>query len=304
MTEQHPGVPGKGRVPFDRGSPAAGMLLLVAAMMLTPATSGIAKYLTQSLPPLQVVWARYFFHFLLFLPFVAWRYGWATFRPRRPVLQVVRGLTLLASTCCFIYAIRSMPLADALAVLFVYPFIVTLLSPLVLGDAVGRMRWTAVSIGFLGTMIIIRPGFETVSAGTLFALGAGFAFSTYVLITRSLRGGAPALVTLLWTGLIGTLVTTALLPTMWVMPTATEGVLMVMIGATSAFSHYMIILAYERASAPQLAPFGYVEIIGATFVGYMFFGDFPDVATWIGIAVVIASGLFIAWREHVRGVAR
>ncbi|HUS95845.1 MAG TPA: DMT family transporter [Hyphomicrobiaceae bacterium] len=308
MTEQHPFAPVKPSLATPpaatQGTPVLGMLLLVAAMLLIPVMDGIAKFLTGALPPLQVVWARYFFHLLLLLPLVLWRHGRRTFRIARPGMQLFRGSALLFSTCCFFAAVKHMPLADTLAVLFVYPFIVTALSPWLLGDRVGAFRWAAVSVGFVGALIIIRPGFQTLTGGTLLALGAGIGYAVYVLSTRRLRGTDPALVTLAWTGVVGTLVMTAILPLIWQTPTMTELALLILIGGLAAIGHYMIILAYEYASAPQLAPFGYVEIVSATIVGYVMFRDFPDGLTWAGIAIIVASGIFIAWREAKRGVVK
>jgi drug/metabolite transporter (DMT)-like permease len=226
-----------------------------------------------------------------------WRYGRRTFKLKRPGLQVVRGSLLMVSTACFFGAIADIPLADALAIVFVYPFIVTALSPMLLGDQVGVWRWGAVVVGFAGAMIIIRPGFQELSPAMLMALGAGSVYALYVLLTRKMAGGDPPLVTLLMTGLVGTVVMSLLVPFVWVMPTNEDLAIMVGIGALAALGHYMIIVAHEWASAPQLAPFGYVEIVAGTMVGYLMFGDLPEMLNWLGMAVIVASGIVIAWRE-------
>ncbi len=281
-----------------------GIIMIVVAMTIIPVMDGIAKHLTGTFHPLQVVWARYFFHFVLFLPFVVWRYGGRTFRLQRPLLQLARGGLLLIATICFFSAVKSMPLADALAVVFVYPFVVTALAPALLGDRVGKLRWAAVAVGFAGALLVIRPGFAALSIATLFALGAGCFYACYVLATRKLAGSDPVLVTLLMTGLVGTVVSSVFVPWFWLTPTAAELALMVVIGLLAAAGHYLIILAHEHASAPQLAPYAYVEIVSATVVGLVAFGDFPDAVTWTGIAVIVASGIFIAWREAVRGIVQ
>lgn len=280
-----------------------GIAMIVAAMLIIPVMDGIAKSLTADFAPVQVVWARYFFHFMLFLPLVLASHGRRLFRLKKPVLQLVRGTFLLASTFCFFTAIKTMPLADAIAVVFVYPFVVTALAPWLLGDRVGYLRWMAVVAGFCGAMLVIRPGFEEVSGATLFAVGAGTIYAFYVLSTRMLAGSDPVPVTLLMTGYVGTVVTTVAMPWFWVTPTAEQFGLMVVIGFLAACGHYLIIQAHERASAAQLAPYAYVEIVGATVVGLVLFGDFPDALTWVGIGVIIASGIFIAWREAVRGIS-
>jgi drug/metabolite transporter (DMT)-like permease len=151
--------------------------------------------------------------------------------------------------------------------------------------------------------VIIRPGFEALSSGVLFAIATGFCYSFYALSTRKLAGSDPPLVTLFFTGLIGVAVTSALLPPVWVWPSQTEWLLMVVIGLVSATGHACVIMASERAPAPLLAPLGYIEIISATILGYVLFADVPDAMTWIGMSIIVASGLVIAWREKVRGVS-
>ena len=278
-------------------APALGMAMMVAAMIILPIMDGFAKLLMQAYPTLQIVWARYFFQFVLLAPFVIWRFGLRGSWPRRPGFQLLRGSLLLGATICFFTAIAQMPLADAIALVFIYPFIVTALSPLVLGDQVGVWRGGAVVVGFVGAMVVIQPGFRELSTGMAWAAGCGACFACYVLITRKMAGSDRPSVTLLMTGLIGTLATTALLPFHWTAPMHSDLALMASLGVMAAIGHYLIIVAHEKASAPQLAPYAYVEIISATVVGFVMFGDLPDLATWAGMAIIVASGIVIAWRE-------
>jgi drug/metabolite transporter (DMT)-like permease len=279
------------------GNPVLGMAAMVAAMSLIPVMDGLAKLLTATYPVLEIVWARYFFHFMLLLPLVLWRYGRRTFVLKRPGLQIFRGGLLMISTACFFGAISDLPLADALAIVFVYPFIVTALSPLLLGDQVGVWRWSAVFVGFIGTLLIIRPGFQVLSPAMLLALAAGSVFAIYVIVTRKMAGSDPPLVTLLMTGFVGTIVMTLALPLVWVAPSPGDLAIMISLGVLAAIGHYGIILAHEWASAPQLAPYSYVEIVSTTIVGFILFGDLPEPLTWVGMAIIVASGIVIAWRE-------
>ena len=277
-----------------------GIVLMLIAMAIIPVMDATAKALSDRLPIVQLVWARYFFHLMLFLPYVLWRHGRAVFRPRHPVLQVLRGAMLLSSTALFFASIALMPLADALAVVFIYPFVITALSPLVLGERIGPRRWAAVATGFLGALLIIRPGLGVLAPGVPFAVAAGLIFACYALTTRKLAGSDPPLVTLTYTGLVGAVVTSALLPFEWVTPLASDWPKMVLMGLCAAVGHLLIIIAYEKAAASQLAPFGYAEIVSATLLGWFIFGDFPDAVTWAGIAVVVASGVYISIREGRR----
>ncbi len=282
----------------ERDRPLAAVLFVLAAAVVIPVMDGVAKSLSARYPVAQVVWARYFFHALLLFPVVLVRYGRHSLWPHRPVLQLTRGALLLASTGFFFAAIAHMPLADALALVFVSPLVVTALSPFVLGEHVGARRWAAVVVGFIGACIIIRPGFGVMQWASLLALGAGTGFACYVLATRKLSGSGPPLVTLAHTALVGAAVTTLIAPATWVTPTPADWVLMVVLGVLAATGHFFIIQAYERAPASLLAPYGYGEIVTATLVGYVAFGDFPDAVTWVGITVVIASGVYISVRER------
>ena len=199
-------------------NPARGILLMVAAMMIVPFMDAIAKYLAADYPVTQIVWARFFFHFAIMAPIVLYRYGAGALRPRQPGLQVVRGGFLLMATILFFTAIAVMPIADALALLFISPMVVTALSPMLLGEQVGIRRWTAVIVGFLGALIILRPGLGATQAGSFLAIGAGCAFAFYTLATRRLSGSAPPLVTLVYTAVLGAAVMSIAVIPVWVAP--------------------------------------------------------------------------------------
>jgi drug/metabolite transporter (DMT)-like permease len=281
-------------------NPLAGVLLLVIAMSVVPIMDGFAKYLSAFYPVPQIVWARYFFHLLILLPLVLWWHGWRGLVPRRPRLQLLRSSFLLCSTVLFFGAIALIPLADAIALVFISPLIVTACSPLVLGEHVGLRRWSAVIIGFLGACVIFRPGLGVFQWGSLLAIAAGATYAFYILSTRKLSGSAPPLVTLLHTALLGAAIMSLVVPFIWVTPTRLDLALMVGMGLIAAFGHFLIIMAFERAGASVLAPYSYSEIVTATLVGYVAFGDFPDVWTWVGVAIIIVSGIYIALRERRR----
>lgn len=289
-------------IPRTTQRPLFGIGLMVVAMLALPIMDAAAKYMSARIPTLQLVWARFFFHTLLLIPIALWHHPVRGLLPQRAGLQTVRALMILCATALFFRAVALMPLADALAVFFIYPFIITAFAPWVLGDRVGVWRWTATIIGFIGALVIIQPGFATLTHGVLFAIGAGFSYSFYALSTRKLAGIDPPLVTLFFTGLIGLVVTSVLLPFAWVVPQAGDWMLMAVMGLVSAAGHYCVIRASESAPAPLLAPLAYVEIISATLLGYFIFADLPDRMTWIGIAIIVASGIVIAWREKVRGI--
>lgn len=293
-------MPGNERSAVGAGdaSPVIGIALMLAAMAVVPLMDGVAKHLSATFPVLQVVWARYFFHLLILLPVVLWRHGASALLLRNPWLQLIRGGFLLGSTILFFAAIAVMPIADALALVFVAPLVVTALSPVFLGERVGLRRWTAVSVGFVGVLVIVRPGLNAFHPGMLLALGAGTVYAFYSLATRKLSGSAPPLVTLVYTALLGAVVMSAVAPAVWAPPGTRDLLWMVLMGALAAGGHFLVIKSFEHAEASLLAPLGYSEIVMATLVGYLAFGDFPDAWTWAGIAIVIASGVYVSTRER------
>lgn len=279
--------------------PWAAMGLLLLAQQIIPLLDTLAKLLTQDFSIWQVAWARFVFHLLPLLPLIFWRHGLVSLlRVRQPRLQMLRSLFMVAATCLFFGALARIPLADAVALIFVAPLVITALAPLFLGEQVDARRWAAVGFGFLGVLIIVRPGFQSVELGTLLALGCGCAFAGYAIATRHLSLSAPPLVTLAMTAVVGSLVLSLLVvveDSLWRPPSSSEWGMMVALGMIAALAHLLMILAYERAPASLLAPFSYTEIIGASILGYLVFNQFPDLFTWIGIGIIVVSGIYNAW---------
>ncbi len=279
--------------------PWAAMGLLLLAQQLIPLLDTLAKLLTEDFSIWQVAWARFVFHLLPLLPLIYWRHGLgALLRVRQPRLQLLRSLFMVAATCLFFGALARIPLADAVALIFIAPLVITALAPFFLKERVDLRRWIAVGAGFLGILILVRPGFQAVELGTLLALGCGCAFAGYAIATRHLSLSAPPLVTLAMTAVVGSLVLSLLVlieGSLWRPPTSKEFVMMVVLGMVAAVAHLLMILAYERAPASLLAPFSYTEIIGASILGYLVFNQFPDLFSWIGIGVIVAAGVYNAW---------
>jgi len=286
---------------LDADRPLVGILLMVGAMSVVPFMDALAKHLSDTIPVLQLVWARYFFHFCLIFPVALARYGPRRLVPARPLLQLVRGGLLLASTVLFFAAISAMPLADALALVFVSPLIVTALSPWVLGEEVGTRRKIAVLVGFLGALLIVRPGFGSLQWPALLALSAGVVFGFYLLATRRLAGSAPPLVTLPYSAAAGAMIMSLVVPAVWIAPSAGQLGALALLGVIAAGGHFLLIKSFDFAPASLLAPFTYSEIVMTTLLGFVIFGDFPDAWTWAGIAVIVASGVYISLRERARG---
>jgi drug/metabolite transporter (DMT)-like permease len=284
-----------------QGSVLTGIALMLAAMAILPFLDVTAKFLgQQGVPIMQIVWARLFFGMVLTLPLAAKIGGLRSLVPKLPVVHSLRASMLIAATAFFFWGLKYLPIADCLAILFVRPLIVTLLSPVMLGERVGVRRWAAVVVGFIGTLIIIRPGFQELNPGSFLALASGTSLAVYMLLTRKISGSADAMITTFHTNLIGAILTTLIVVASWQPPSATQWLLFVLVAFIANFAHYLIVRAYDHAEASLLAPLSYAEIIMAVVAGWWFFGDFPDRWTFLGVAILIASAIYISYRERVR----
>ena len=265
--------------------------------MFLPVMDGFAKYLSADLPILQITWARYFFTVVFTLPIMFFFFKRHLVWSDKPILQILRGLILLSANICFFYSISIISLAKALTLAFIAPLIVTAFSPVFLGEKVGFRRWTAVTIGFIGSLVVIRPGFLELNFASLAALSTGFLYGFYLIITRKLSTSDNPLLTLLLTGLVGAILVSLIIPFYWVKPSLNQWSLMAGIGVFACIGHLFLILSLKYADASKLAPLGYTEIIPNIMIGYYFFSEIPDKWTYIGL-IIVFSGLYISRREQ------
>ena len=278
-----------------------GIGLMLAAMAVLPGIDVIAKFMGEGgTPVLQIVWARLTFGALLTLPFALPTTGLSGLLPSRPFYHGLRASLLIAATFFFFWSLKFLPIADALAIFFVQPLVVTALSPLILKEHVGPRRWAAVAVGFVGTMIIIRPGFGTLNPGALLALASGTSLALYFLMTRRIAGSQKAIVTTFHTNLLGAAITSALVPLVWITPGPVDWLLFIALAAIANIGHYCIVRAYDHAEASLLAPLAYTEMVTSTIMGLIFFGDFPDRWTFLGVGILITCAIYISMRERAR----
>ena len=269
------------------------------AWAILPIMDGLAKYLSADLPILQIVWARYFFTVVITLSFIIIFFKKQLVWSSKPKLQLSRGLILLCANILFFYSISVISLAKSLILAFIAPLIVTALSPFFLGEVVGYKRWSAVIIGFLGSLVVIRPGIIDFNLATLAALSTGFFYGVYIILTRKLHTADTPLLTLLITGVVGACLLSIYMPFIWSVPTSNQWLLMIGIGLCASLGHFFLILSLKYADASKLAPFSYFEIITNVIIGYYFFGDFPDHWTWLGLFIIVSSGIYISLRQRI-----
>lgn len=284
--------------------PLYGILLVLCAGLLLASHDGISKYLTQIYPLIMVIWLRYFVQtvamILLFFP----KMRWTILRTRRPWLQLLRAISLLSISLLFIAGLRYIPLAEATAVMFLAPLIVTVLSALVLHEKVSKGQWLAVSIGFLGVLLIVRPGGELFTPAILLPVGGSICFAIYQLLTRRLASTDHAVTSNFLSGLFGTLVLTLLLPAEYSLEVASfDLMLMLLLGLLAMTAHMLLTMGLKYSSAATLAPFTYGQIIFAGIVGYFAFAQLPDALAILGVLIISCSGLAVAYLQH-QGQAR
>ena len=276
----------------------SGIVLFVMGLFCASIQAGMSKYLTASLPLLLIVWGRFAVFLVISLSVALWRHGPAELVPPQPHLHALRGLLLMAASVAFIGAIAGIPLANAISIVFIYPFIVTALAPWLLRERVPHATWIAIATGFIGVLVVIRPGWEGIDWHALLALAAGSCFAIHLLITRRLTASAAPLITANATAFVGTACLSLALPFVWEPLTWNQIGILLLMGSFASASQLFTILGCSKTEMSTLAPFGYTEIIGATTVGYLMFGDFPDAMTWLGIAIIVLSGLYIAARTR------
>jgi len=281
-----------------------GIALMCGAVATFACLDATGKYLLRYMDPLQIVWARYFGAFLLALIFLN-----PITRPKmmttsRPFMQIGRSALLLGSTALNFFALRYLQLDEALAILFSTPFLVALLCGPLLGEWVGWRRWAAISVGFLGVLLVARPGFGGLHPAALLSFGSAICYALYVISTRVLARTDSSETTLFYSNLVGAVAMLPIIPFVWTKPDSAFVVaLMVLIGALGSVGHYLLICGHRLAPASTLAPFIYTQMVWTTTLGFLVFGQVPHRWTIIGGLVVIASGLYLLNRERKVGKA-
>jgi drug/metabolite transporter (DMT)-like permease len=288
---------GKTNPPSERR--LLGIVLMMAAVASFACTDASAKWLNRSLDPVLTTWARYVSGMVLVTAVVnPWTVPGAT-RTARPLLQAGRSVLLLVSTICNFFALTHLQLTQTIAIQFASPFIIALLAGPLLGEWVGRARLAAIAVGFLGVVVVARPGFGGLHPAAFLSVAGTIAYALYAIATRVLAGYDRSATTLFYSGLAGVVLMTPILPWVWTMPPdAATWFLLVAIGGFAALGHWLLIMAHAVAPAPVLSPFIYSQIVWMGALGYLVFGDVPDRWTLVGASLVIASGLYLLLRER------
>ncbi len=276
-----------------------GIAYMAGGMFLFSAVDMQAKFLTDTMHPIQIVWWRQLGLLIGVLVLLAWR-GPSILKTQYPGLQIVRGTIAAGSATIFIVAIAYVPLADAVAVSFVAPFIVTVIGALVLGERVGVHRWTAIIIGFVATLVVIRPGMGVIHPAAALVLVAATLFALRQILSRILSATDRTATTVAYTALMSSVLLTLPLPFIWKWPSSNlEIMLIVSIAIMAALAELMVIKALEVAEAVVVAPVQYTLLIWGTMYGFLVFAELPDFWTWTGALIIVGTGIYTLHRERL-----
>lgn len=286
--------------PARADRPFRGIALILASTVFLGCSDVTAKYLSATLPSIEIAWIRFVVFSMIMVPAMLPGTRLFALRSQRPGLQVMRGVTLLASSLFFISGLRFLPIAEASATGFIAPLFVTALSIAFLGESVGVRRWLATITGLIGVLIILRPGSSAFHPAAFFPIVSALAWACTLIMTRVMSGKEPAITTMTYSAITGVCILSALLPLVWVTPSWHDILFGIFIGVASTAGQWIVVLAFRYADASVLAPFSYTQLVWVSILGFFVFGEIPDLWTIVGAAVIVASGLYTAHRERIR----
>ena len=288
------------RAPGRADRPFRGIAMILASTVFLGVSDVTAKYLSATLPSIEITWIRFMVFALIMTPGMVPGSPLFALASDRPRFQLLRGVALLGSSLLFITGLRYLPIAEASATGFVSPLFVTALSIIFLGERVGMRRWIATAVGLFGVVVILRPGTGAFHAAAFFPIVSALSWASTLIMTRMMSGRDPAITTMTYSSMVGVTILTLLVPFVWVAPTWHDLLLGLLIGVASTLGQWIVVLAFRYADASVLAPFQYTQLLWVSILGFLVFGELPDIWTVVGAAFIVASGLYTAHRERVR----
>ncbi len=271
-----------------------GAAFLCLGLIIVPINDALAKILSSDLNIMEVIWSRFFGHFVFLVPIAFYIHGKKKFINKETTQQVIRGMLIFIGTALFYIAIAKIPLADALSLLLIAPIIVVIFSSKMLREQISTLKILCVGLGFIGTLLVVQPGFGEFHSSSLFALASGFCYAFYIIYTRKLNFSSDPIISLSFTAIPGAIVMTLFLPFFWESnPDLKQILIMGSIGPVVILAHFLIIKAYQYAEASLLAPFHYFEIVSNVIISILYFRDIPSIIVSIGIMCIITSGIAV-----------
>ena len=288
------------RAPARADRPFKGIALILSSTVFLGVSDVTAKYLSATLPSIEIAWLRFLVFAMIMVPAMVPGSPLFALKTGSIPLQLMRGATLLGSSLFFISGLRYLPIAEASATGFVSPLFVTALSIIFLSEKVGVRRWLATAVGLLGVLIILRPGSSAFHPAAVFPIVSALAWAATLIMTRMMSGKEHAITIMTYSSIAGVAILCVLVPFTWVTPSWHDIALGILIGVFSTAGQWIVVLAFRYADASVLAPFSYTQLLWVSILGFIVFGELPDVWTVIGAAFIVGSGLYTAHRERVR----
>jgi drug/metabolite transporter (DMT)-like permease len=288
------------RAPERADRPFRGIALILLSTVFLATSDTSAKYLSKTLPSVEIAWVRFAVFALIMVPAMLPGSPLFALRTSSLKLQIGRGLALLGSSILFITGLRYLPIAEASATSFVAPLFVTALSIIFLSEKVGIRRWAATAVGLTGVLVIVRPGTGAFQVAALLPIVSAFCWACTLVMTRVMSGRDHAITTMTYTALVGFGLMSVMAPFAWVTPNWNEILIGLLVGVASTTGQWIVVLAFRYGDASVLAPFSYIQLLWASMLGFLVFGEVPDAWTIAGAALIVASGLYTAHRERVR----
>lgn len=275
-----------------------GILFMLLAVTLFSCLNASVKFLSADYPTTQVLWARYAGHIVYVFILLAPRRALGAIRSKRLGVQLSRSVLMLGATVCYYVALRYVALPTAAAVNFTSPLMVALLAMPLLGEHVGLRRWLAILLGFAGALVIIRPGSDVIHPAVLLVFGTAFCYGLYQVLTRKIAAYDSSETSIIYTALIGFMVTSVLVPFDYKLPTnGLDWLVFFAPGFFGGLGHYCLVKAYENGPASAISPFNYTQLVGSVSLSVIIFSEFPDFWTWVGCGIIVVSGLYLMYRE-------
>ena len=285
-------------------SPLRGIVFVIVGLTIASFSGALMKLLADQITPFQVAWFRFSGMSLLLLPYLVWRYGITGIYPARPLVQLLRGLTMAGGTTTFVIGAQTVDYADAIAILYAYPFLLVIIAVLFLGERANWSVWIGVIGGFIGVLMVMRPEFEQLNTGNFYIFACAIIVSIQLALNRRLSIVSPPLVTAFAGALCAAIALTLLLPGAWQAVADSAWWLIGLMVLAGAINQTLLVFAFAHADASTLAPFTYFEMVSAVVFGYLFFDTLPSLISWGGIFLITAGGIYVARALHVRNIPR
>lgn len=278
--------------------------MVMLGLSIAAFAGAIMKLLGDQLSAFQVAWFRFAGMSMILAPYLIWRYGLKGLKPSRPLIQMIRGLTMAGGTSFFVLGAQTVDYADAIAILYAYPFLLVIIAVLFLGERANWTAWIGIITGFIGVLLVMRPEFNQINIGTVYIFICAMIVGIQMALNRKLGAISPPLITAFFGAFCATIALTFLLPGSWQSIPSDAWPYIAVLILSGAVNQTLLVYAFAHADASTLAPFTYFEIVSAVIFGYLFFGTLPTALSWLGIFLITAGGIYVARVLHLSNISR